>query len=274
MCGNGDLRLIELIPKIIRVCLALVMVALGEAIPAPSRQIGERLRGWIRFKKIQRHLGFQILKDLQWTRVILFKRYSNLIKQSGFLAPQAVVIPSKHLKLLGLGGVGLKSAQMSMISPQKLRQNISIKTIALRWTDAKPIPRPIQRLGIHRIDHYTVIQKKIHHASVGLLNGRPKLNPLAATLVKPAPELRQLVCGLLDLPLFYFSAALISYIQLMAFVRPIHSQIIPLQFLTLLFCLLPIPITVNGKFLLYRSSMGQLSIEPLLRSFAGRDSLP
>ena len=249
MSGNGDLRLSELIPKIVRVCLAQVMVAFGKAITAPSRQIGERLRGWIRLKKIQRYLGFQINKDLERTRVILFKRYPNLIKKSGFLETQEVVIPSKHLKLLGFGGDGLKSAQMSMISAQKLRQNISIKGIALRLTNAKPIPRSIQRLGIHRIDHYSVIQKKIHNASVGLLNGRPKLNPLAAALVKPAPELSQLICGLLDLPLSYFSAPLISYIQLMAFVRPIHSEIISLQFLTLLFCLLPIPITVNGKFI-------------------------
>src|SRR5262245_2880872 len=52
MGRNGDLRLMELIPKLVRVGYAQVMVAFGKAIPAPSPQIGERLRGGIRFKKI------------------------------------------------------------------------------------------------------------------------------------------------------------------------------------------------------------------------------
>jgi hypothetical protein len=61
----------------------------------------------------------------------------------------------------------------------------------------------------------------------------------------------------------------------MKLIRPIHSQIISLQLLFLLVCLLSILSALNGKFALYWSSTkGQLSIEPLLRSLAGRDSLP
>src|SRR4029453_16644998 len=43
--------------------------------------------------------------------------------------------------------------------------------------------------------------------------------------------------------------------------------------LFLLRCVVPIPSASNGLFALYRSSGGQLSIEPQLRSLAGRDSL-
>ncbi len=62
----------------------------------------------------------------------------------------------------------------------------------------------------------------------------------------------------------------------MKLVGPIHSQIVSLQLLCLLVVrFLPIPSALNGKFALYRSStQGQLSIEPLLRSLAGWDSLP
>ena len=80
---------------------------------------------------------------------------------------------------------------MTVIGPQKLRQYPSIKGIALRLADAKPIPSTIQSFGIYRINHYTMIQKKIHNSPVGLFDGRPKLNPLCAALVEPAPELSQ-----------------------------------------------------------------------------------
>ena len=223
--------------------------------------------GRIGFEKIQRDLSVQTLKDLQGNRIIFFKRYPDLIEQPGFLPPQPLVIPSQHLKLLALGGIGLKSAQMSMIGPQKLRQHISIKTIALRWTHAKPIPSPIQGLGVDRIDHHTVIQKKIHNPAFRLLDRCPKLNSLTAALLKPPSELSQPVSGLLDFQLSYFSSTLITHIQLVALIRPIHSQIISRQSLILLFCLLPIPRAVNGKFALYRSSQGRLSIEPLAPFF-------
>ena len=91
------------------------------------------------------------------------------------MPPQPVVIAGEHLKLLSLLGVGLQSAQMNMIGPQKFRQYIRIKRIALGLAHAKPIPGPIQRLGIDRIDHHSMIQKKIHDPPVGLLDGCPKL---------------------------------------------------------------------------------------------------
>src|SRR5918995_4191060 len=226
---NTDLRLIDLLPELLATRLAQVMVGFGKTLPPSARHVRELLRGRIRFEKIQRDVGFQILKDFQRTRVILFKRYPHLIEKPRFLPQKSLVVPSEHLELLHLGGVGLESSQMRVIGSQKLRQHISIKRITLRLTHAKPIPRSIQRLGIHRIHHDTVIEKKIHNSPLRLLDGRPKLNSVAPALIEPVPELSQLFGCFLDLSLFYFSSVLISHIQLMAFVSPIHTQIIALQ---------------------------------------------
>src|SRR5207245_11762668 len=127
---------------------------------------------------------------------------------------------------------------------------------------------PIQGLGVDRIDHHTVIQKKIHNPAFRLLDRCPKLNSLTAALLKPPSELSQPVSALLDFQLSYFSSTLITHIQLVALIRPIHSQIISRQSLILLFCLLPIPRAVNGTFALYRPSQGRLSIKLLLPSFS------
>src|SRR6185295_17097577 len=148
-----------------------------------------------------------------------------------------------------------------------------IKTIALGLTHTKPVPRPIQRLGVDRVHHHTVIQKKIHYSPLRLLDGCPKLSASAAPLIEPAPELRQPFGGLLDLELFYFLAAFISRIQLMAFVGPIHSQIVSLQSLFLLWlCFMANSTTDERKFAL-SVLYGTTFYRTLIRSFAGRDSL-
>ena len=67
---------------------------------------------------------------------------------------------------------------MSMIGAHKFRQHISIKRVALGLAHPKPIPSPIQRLGIDRIDHHSMIQKKIHNPPVRLLDRRPHLDLL------------------------------------------------------------------------------------------------
>jgi hypothetical protein len=106
------------------------------------------------FKKIPRDLRFQIRKNLQGARVILFERYPNLIEQPRFMTPQPMLIASKQFKLLSLSRVGLKRSQVSVIGPEKLRQDMSVKGVALGWTDAKSVSGPIQRLGVDRIDYH------------------------------------------------------------------------------------------------------------------------
>ena len=181
------------------------------------------------------------------------------------MTPQPVVISSEHLKLLGLFGVGLKSAQMNMIGSKKFRQHISIEGIALGLAHAKPISGPIQGLRVDRIDHHPMIQQKIDNPPLGLLDGRPKLYLFCLTFMEPTAKLAHALGTLLNLHLGYFVALGIADPYLVKFISPIHSQIVSLHFVFLLFhCVLPIPIAVNGKFALYRSSTkGQLSIEPL-----------
>ena len=68
--GTGQLRLIDLIPKLITAGLAEMMVALGKVVPAPAGKLRESLRSWILFEKIPRYVGLQIRKNLQWPRIV------------------------------------------------------------------------------------------------------------------------------------------------------------------------------------------------------------
>src|SRR5689334_25272522 len=72
-----------------------------------------------------------------------------------------------------------------------------------------------------------------------------------------------------------FLTVKITHPDLMKLIGPIHSQIKAFQLLCLLGYRFSISGALNSMFALYRSSTkGQLSIEPQLRSLAGRDSLP
>jgi hypothetical protein len=61
----------------------------------------------------------------------------------------------------------------------------------------------------------------------------------------------------------YFVAVCITDPNLIKLISPIHTQIVSLQLLFLLGGIVPISIALNGRFALYQSSQGQLSIEPL-----------
>jgi len=75
-----------------------------------------------------------------------------------------------------------------VIRAQELGQHPGIKRIILRPSLPKPIPGPVQRLGIHRIDHDAMVEQEIHHPALGPLNGRLELEPLRPPLVQlPAP---------------------------------------------------------------------------------------
>ena len=162
---------------------------------------------------------------------------------------------------------------MTMIGSHKLRQYVGVKGITFGLTHAKTVPGPIQRLGVHRIDHHPVVQKKIHDSSLRLLDGRPKLHSLASALIEKTTKLSQPPNALLNLFLAYLLALRIADPDLVKLIGPIDSQIISLQWLLLL-AVVPIPSALNGMFALYRSSTkGPLSIESQLRSLTGRDSL-
>jgi hypothetical protein len=179
------------------------------------------------------------------------------------MAPQTVVIPSEQFKFLSLLGIWLKGSQTGMIAPHNIRQHVSIKGIAFGLAHPKPIPSSIQSFGVDRIDHYPMIQQKIHNPPLRLLNARRQLDSLRPTLVKPAAKLTHGFGFLSQFYLDYFFALSIADPNLMKLIGPIHTQIVSLQLLLLLLFLFPFLKALNGVFALYRSSRGQLSIEPL-----------
>src|ERR1700741_16553 len=189
--GNLKLRLAKLLPQLFTALLAKTMFTLGKTVPVATGKLSQSPWGGIPLEKVQRDLRFQIRKDFQRPRVIFFERYLDLIKQPSFVPPQPVMIPGEHLKLLRLFGVGLKSTQMNVIGSKKFRQYIGVKGITLGLAHAKAISGSIQRLGIDRINHHCVVQKKIDDSSLGLLNGRPKLYTFAFALMEPATKLAQ-----------------------------------------------------------------------------------
>src|SRR5438552_13691760 len=275
MLGDLKLGLIQLLPQLFTMILPKMVLALGKAVPLSSGQLGQSLRSRIFLEKIQRYIRFQIRKYLQRPHIVLFEGSTQLIEQSSFLPHQPVLIPSEQFKFLSRIGVGLKRSQMTVIRPHKLRQYVSVEGVALGLAHAKPVPGSIQRLGVHRIDHHPVVQKKINYPSVRLLYSCPKLDSLCPILIEPAAKLSQSLDILDDLLLDDFVAFRITDPHLMKLIGPIHSQIVSLQLLCLLGLVLPISVAPNGMFALYRSSTkGPLSMEPLIRSLVGQDSLP
>src|SRR5262245_744708 len=189
--GNLKLWLAQSLPQLLTAFLTETVLALGKAVPLPAGKLRQSPRSWVLLEKIQRYFGFQIRKILQSARVILFELHLDLIDKPSFMAHQPVVVAGEQFKLLSRLGTRLQSPQVSMIGPQKLRQHISIKGIALGLAHPKPIPGPVQSLGINRIDHHPAVQQKIHHAPVRLLDSRPKLDPFGLTLTKPTTQLAQ-----------------------------------------------------------------------------------
>ena len=157
------------------VLFSQMVLALGKAVPLPAREFRKSLRRWILFEKIQHDVGFQIGKYPQRPHRVFLKRYRELIELSGLFARQPMVVASKQPKFLGLYGVRLKRAQMTMIGPQKLCQYVGVKRIVLRLTHAKAVSGSIQCLGVNRIDHHSMVQKKLNDPSLRLLDGRPHL---------------------------------------------------------------------------------------------------
>jgi hypothetical protein len=108
-----------------------------------------------------------------------------------------------------------------------------------------------------------MIQQKIHNPPLRLLNARRQLDSLRPTLVDPTAKLTHGFGFLSQFYLDYFFALSIADPNLMKLIGPIHTQIVSLQLLLLLLFLFPFLKALNGVFALYRSSQGQLSIEPL-----------
>ena len=180
------------------------------------------------------------------------------------MAHHSALIPTQHLKLLGVFRTRSQRFQVRLIGSEKLRQYIGIEGIALRAAHPIAIPDPIHRLGIDRIHLHPVIEQKVHDPSRRFLNGRLQLKALGSLLIEPAPNLGQTFDGLWYFQLSELLALVIADIHLMQAVAPIHPYVISLQVLLFLRYVIPIPIALNGKVALYRSfKRGLLSIDPL-----------
>ena len=231
-------------------------------------------RGRIAREKIQSHLGLDVLKDLQGPGVILFERGGELIEQATLESHHSTLIPTQHLKLLGFLRARSQHFQVRLIGSEKLRQHVGVKGIALRAAHPIAIPDPVHRLGIDRINFHAVIEQKVHDAPRRLLNGCPQLKALGSLLIEPAPDLGQTFDALWNFHLSYLLALVIADIHLMQAVAPIHPYVISFHCRSFLRYVIPIPIALNGKLALYRSSKrGRLSIKLQTRSPTGRDSL-
>src|SRR6516165_1778346 len=193
----------------------------------------------------------------------------TLTDQARLLADLPLAVLREELDLLGCLRARQQGSQARVIRAQELGQHPGIKRIILRPSLPKPIPGPVQRLGIHRIDHDAMVEQEIHHPALGPLNGRPELESLRSPLVQlPAPlaqalrRVRHGACG--DL-----RAALIRDPHRVGLIRPVDTEIVvhgPLLLRRV--CALlrrgpgRDPGAVNGGFALYRSSRGPLSLEP------------
>src|SRR2546429_7111283 len=91
-----------------------------------------------------------------------------------------------------------------MIRAEEVGQHPGVERIILRSTLPKPIPGPVQRLGIHGIDHDAMVEQKIDHPALGPLDRRPQLDPLSAPLVQLAAPLARpsAVCGTVRMATF------------------------------------------------------------------------
>ncbi len=196
--------------------------------------------------------------------IILFERGGELIEQPTLEAHHSTLIPTQHLKFLGVLRARSQRFQVRLIGSEKLRQHVGIEAIALRAAHPIAIPDPVHRLGVDRIHLHPVIEQKVHDSSRRLFNGRPQLKAIGSLLIEPAPDLGQPLDGLCHFQLSDLLALAIADIHLMQAVSPIHPYVISLHCRLFLRHVILIPIALNGKVALYRSSKrGPLSIDPL-----------
>src|SRR5262249_52162743 len=223
--GNHKLRLFQLLPQLRTARLTPMRMLLGESIPLPTAKLRERCRGRILLEKIHCYARIQITENLYGPRKVLLQSDLELIEQPCFMAYHSLLIPGEHLKLLGLLRVRPKGSEVTMVGPKKLRQYPSIKGVALGLTHAKPVPSTIQGLGINRVNHHPMVQKKIHNSPVGLLDRSPKLHPFSPALTEPAPHPPHPSSPLLDFHLPYLSPFLTPHVQLVSSSPPTPPQI-------------------------------------------------
>src|SRR6516165_1447935 len=194
-------------------------------LPLALREAGHGIWRWIGLQELPRQDRRQ-LGHLQAPRVVRLERIRQLVDQARLLPDLPLAVLRKELELLGRFRARLQGLQTWMIRAQEVGQHSGVKGIALRPPLAKPIPGPVQRLRVHRVDHDAMVEQEVHDPALGPLNGRPELEPLRSPLVQlPAP---------LDHPLRRvrhrargdLRPALIPDPDRMRLIRPIDSEVV------------------------------------------------
>ena len=159
-------------------------------------------------------------------RIVRLERGRQLVDQARLLADLPLAVLREELEFLGRLRARLQGSQVRVIRAEELGQHPGVKRITLRPALPKPIPGPVQRLGVHRVDHDAMVEQEIHHPAVGPLNRRPELEPLRPPLVQLPAPLAQALRGVRHRARGELRPALIHHPDRMRLIRPIDSEVV------------------------------------------------
>ena len=269
MRGHRQLRLLQLGPQVRGPHLTQV-VRLRPPLPLPLGQRHQRRGGRIRLQEGGGE-GRRQLRHVQRPRIVGLQRRRQLVHQPRLRAHLALIVLGQQLQLLRRLRARLQRLQVGVIRPQKARQHPGIEQVVLGPALAEPIPCPVQGLGIDRVHPHAMVQQHVHHPTLRPLDRRPQHDALRAPFVQLPPPLTEPHGAMRHharadpLPLLVLDP------HRMLFIRPVHSDVV-----------------THGRASFARRSglragtagcpytgpqSGPLSMEPLRRSLANRDSL-
>src|SRR6516164_7112648 len=150
----------------------------------------------------------------------------ELVDQARLLPNLPLAVLRQELELLGGVRARLEGPQARVIRAEEVGQHPGVKRIALRRTLAKPIPGPVQRLGIHRVDQDAMVEQEIHHPALGPLNRGPELEPVRPPLVQLPAPLAQALRGVRHRARGDLRPALIHHPDRMGLICPVDAEIV------------------------------------------------
>src|SRR2546422_11049526 len=81
--------------------------------------------------------------------IVGFQRSRQLVDQARLLPDMPAVVLREVLELLGHLRARLQGLEVPVIRAEEVGQHPRVKRVTLGRTGPKPIPGPVQRLGIH-----------------------------------------------------------------------------------------------------------------------------
>jgi len=136
------------------------------------------------------------------------------------------VVLREVLELLGRLRTRLQGLKVPVIRAEELGQHSRVERVALGRTRPKPIPSPVQRLGIHGVDHDAMVKQEIHDPALGPLNRRPQLDPLGSPFVELATPFAQARRRVRHRPASHLRPLLIHNPDRMRLIGPVDAQVV------------------------------------------------